>query len=87
MADGSHYIMVGGNVLWKTVVAEDVEFPYISTYLGFRELPVYLRSIDAARAGGRIADVLLVDGSGILHPRRAGIASQLAPNGFRRVSR
>jgi deoxyribonuclease V len=67
----------GGRVLWKTVIDADIGFPYISTYLGFRELPIYLRLIEAARAAGQIADVLLVDGSGILHPRRAGIASQL----------
>lgn len=74
------YVLVdfpGGGVLWKTILAEEVEFPYISTYLGFRELPIYLRLIDAARAAGRIADMILVDGSGILHPRHAGIASQL----------
>jgi deoxyribonuclease V len=66
-----------GRVLWKTTVAANIEFPYISTYLGFRELPIHLRLIEAARSAGRIADVLMVDGSGILHPRHAGIATQL----------
>ena len=66
-----------GRLLWKTTVAAKIEFPYISTYLGFRELPIHLRLVEAARAAGRIADVLVVDGSGILHPRHAGIASQL----------
>jgi len=64
-------------LLWKITVTEDIRFPYISSYLGFRELPIHFRLIEAARAAGQIADVLMVDGSGILHPRRAGIATQL----------
>jgi deoxyribonuclease V len=74
------YVLVdfpGGRVLWRTTVVQDIAFPYISTFLGFRELPIYLRLLDAARAAGRVADLLMVDGSGILHPRRAGIATQL----------
>jgi deoxyribonuclease V len=54
-----------------------VRFPYISTYLTWRELPIYLPLIDKAERAGLSADVLLVDGNGILHPRRAGIASHL----------
>jgi len=74
------YVLVdfpAGQVLWKTTVVETIHFPYISTYLTFRELPIHLRLIEAARQAGRLADVLLVDGTGILHPRRAGIATQL----------
>jgi len=66
-----------GRLLWKTTVTEDIRFPYISSYLGFRELPIHFRLIEAARAAGRMADVLMVDGSGVLHPRSAGIATQL----------
>jgi len=74
------YVLVeysSGRLLWHTTLAAKIEFPYISTYLGFRELPIHLRLIEAARSAGRLADVLLVDGSGILHPRHAGIATQL----------
>jgi deoxyribonuclease V len=39
------------------------------------ELPILLDLLDAARAAGRLAEIVLVDGSGILHPRHAGIAS------------
>jgi deoxyribonuclease V len=66
-----------GRLLWETTVTEDIRFPYISSYLGFRELPIHFRVLEAAKAAGRTADVLMVDGSGILHPRRAGIATQL----------
>ena len=56
--------------------SQTVNFPYIPGYLTFRELPVLL-SLVASAADQFPADVLLVDGSGILHPRRAGIAATL----------
>lgn len=49
-----------------------VRFPYIPTYLAYRELPVLRPLIDR-----REGIVYLVDGHGVLHPRGAGIASQL----------
>ncbi len=64
-------------VSWSTTCRQSIEFPYISTYLAFRELPVLLRLIDVVRASDKLAEVILVDGSGILHPRRAGIATML----------
>ena len=64
-----------GKLVWSTAVRREVTFPYISTYLSFREIPVLLDLIDAVQAAGRLAEVLLVDGSGILHHRHAGIAS------------
>ncbi|MFO8034247.1 MAG: endonuclease V [Candidatus Bipolaricaulota bacterium] len=55
----------------------EVRFPYISGYLAWRELPPYLRVWEEVRASARVPDVVLVDGNGILHPRRLGIASHL----------
>lgn len=52
-------------------------FPYIRTYLSYRELPAYLAVLKEAKEKGLWPDVLLVDGNGILHPRRAGIATHL----------
>jgi len=66
-----------GQLVWSTTVRRRVIFPYISTYLSFREIPILLDLLDAVRAAGRLAEVLLVDGSGILHHRHAGIASHL----------
>ena len=63
--------------IWSHTITRDVAFPYISSYLAFRELPVYVELLDDVRSLGRLADVVLVDGSGILHPRRAGSASCL----------
>ena len=66
-----------GRLVWSAAVRRPVAFPYISTYLSFREIPILLELLDEVRAAGRLADVLLVDGSGILHHRHAGIASHL----------
>lgn len=66
-----------GEVLDYVVRATPASFPYIRTYLAYRELPAHLAAVEAADKAGLRADVLLVDGNGILHPRRAGVASHL----------
>jgi deoxyribonuclease V len=63
--------------IWSTSVRSSATFPYVSSYLAFRELPVLLKLVDEVRRAGKLAEVLLVDGSGILHPRRAGVAAML----------
>ncbi len=49
-------------------------FPYIPGYLSFREGPAFIAAIE--RLSCR-PDLLIVDGQGIAHPRRLGIASFL----------
>ena len=49
-----------------------VDFPYIPTYLAYREFPLIESCI--RRLEGR-PDVLLIDGNGILHPRGLGLAT------------
>ncbi|MEN6450643.1 MAG: endonuclease V [Thermoguttaceae bacterium] len=66
-----------GRLVWSATVHRPVAFPYISTYLSFRETQAYLDLLDVVRAAGRLSEVVLVDGSGILHQRRVGIASYL----------
>ena len=50
-----------------------VEFPYIPTYLGYRELPAVEAVLDGWDLEGAL---LLIDGHGTIHPRRFGIACQ-----------
>ncbi|CEG11079.1 Bifunctional methyltransferase/endonuclease (Includes: putative methylated-DNA--protein-cysteine methyltransferase; Endonuclease V) (fragment) [groundwater metagenome] len=56
-----------------------VNFPYISTYLSFREFPIIEKVInDAINTGIEKSKILLmVDGNGILHERGIGIASHI----------
>lgn len=51
-----------------------VSFPYIPGFLSFREIPVLLRALSDLP---EMPDMLMVDGQGIAHPRRLGIAAHL----------
>jgi len=52
----------------------EVKFPYIPTYLAFRELPPLLKVLEKTKID---LDIIMVDGNGILHPKRIGLASHL----------
>ncbi len=67
----------GGKVAWSETLSRNVLFPYIPGFLAFRESPLLVALLDIAREKGKLADVVLVDGNGILHPRGAGIATQV----------
>jgi deoxyribonuclease V len=72
------YVLVDADTqetVWSTTVTAPATFPYISGYLAFRELPLMLRAWQAACGAGHAADAVIIDGNGILHPRRAGIAA------------
>lgn len=58
----------------EAFAVDRVSFPYIPGLLSFRELPVVL---EAFRSLHNVPDAVLVDGQGIAHPRRLGIASHL----------
>ncbi len=57
----------------ETVYAtKEIDFPYIPTFLAYRELPVILEAYKKLKSQ---VDVFMVDGMGILHPRKMGIAA------------
>lgn len=59
----------------ETVTAEqETRFPYVPGLLSFREAPVCLEAV------GRLSempDLFLIDGQGVAHPRRLGLAAHL----------
>lgn len=55
-------------------VEDTIPFPYIPGLLSFREIPMLLSAWERLETK---PEVLLVDGIGIAHPRRLGIASHL----------
>lgn len=58
-----------GNIINKKIVKKKIEFPYIPTYLAYRELPILNTLIK-----GEKPSLIMIDGNGILHPRFFGIA-------------
>jgi deoxyribonuclease V len=62
-----------------TVVEEqgavlETTFPYVPGLLSFREAPVLLAAFAKVRSG---PDVVMLDGQGLAHPRRLGLASHV----------
>lgn len=51
--------------------------PYVSGYLGFREVALYLPLLERLKGTEFYPDVLMVDGFGILHHRGFGSASHI----------
>ena len=59
-------------VLSYSLVIDKTNFPYIPGYLGFREVPALIKAWEQIP---QKPDLIVLDGQGITHPRRMGIAS------------
>ncbi len=64
----------GLEIVEMKVVTDHLEFPYVPGLLSFREAPLILAACEELTA---MPDILMVDGQGIAHPRRIGLASHL----------
>jgi deoxyribonuclease V len=62
------------SVIETRTVKREVNFPYMPGLLSFRELPALL---DAFGELGNLPDVVMLDGQGVAHPRRFGLACHL----------
>ncbi len=58
--------------VYKLVIDGEVTFPYVPTFLAFRELPMLKELHNRAETK---PDIYFIDGQGIAHPRGCGIAS------------
>ncbi len=67
-------LSVDGRPLDACCTVSKAVFPYVPTLLSFRELTPMVRSFLCL---GARPDVLMVDGQGVMHPYRLGIASHI----------
>ncbi len=61
-------------VLDTSLVIQPTRFPYVPGLLSFREAPAILAACERLRVE---PDLVLVDGQGIAHPRRLGLAAHV----------
>lgn len=59
-------------LLSYSLVVSTTTFPYVPGYLGFREVPSLLEAWEQLP---QKPDLMILDGQGVTHPRRMGIAS------------
>ena len=62
------------SIIETTTASRRVVFPYIPGLLSFRETPACIDAIEKLKTN---PDAFVVDGQGIAHPRRLGIASHI----------
>jgi len=64
----------GLSLVEAKIVYGEVDFPYVPGLLSFREVPLVLKAFEILET---VPDLVLIDGQGIAHPRRIGLASHL----------
>ena len=64
-------------IIEKKTIFWETNFPYISTYLSYRELPIIWELVNILKSEPTI---FMFDGNGILHPYGIGLATQAGIN-------
>ncbi len=62
------------NIMENHIIVTDVDYPYIPGLLSFRELPIIIPLLEEIE---NEPDLIMMDGQGIAHPRRFGLASHV----------
>lgn len=70
----SVYDLSKREIILVSIAVTSVKIPYISTFFSFREGPPVLKTLRKLRDE---YDVLLVNGHGLAHPRKCGLATYL----------
>jgi len=68
------YDVNSGEVVERRSATRPVDLPYVPGFLSFREAPGVLAAIDRLSV---MPDVFLIDGQGLAHPRRFGLACHI----------
>jgi len=76
-AQGAGVLFDNGIPVKTVKVRMKVKFPYITGFLSYREIPVYLRILEKLKSEDALPDLLMVDGNGVLHPIGCGIGAHL----------
>ena len=68
------------SIVYQDTEIVSLQFPYIATFLAFREVDAMAHLLNKLRDREPIfiPQIILVDGQGILHPRRMGIATHFS---------
>ena len=76
-AQGAGVLFENGVPARKVVARMPVNFPYISGFLSYREIPVYMKILEILREENIMPELIMLDGNGILHPLGCGIGTHL----------
>jgi len=68
------YDLVEKKEIERHAIIRPIKFPYIPGLLSFREAPAAMEVIDRVKSP---VDVFLIDGQGLAHPRRMGVACHI----------
>lgn len=71
------YDIVDKKIVFEDHLKCELLVPYISGFLGFREVDIYRRLIEHVKTKFSKIDVLMIDGFGVLHHRGFGSASHI----------